>query len=111
MSHDIKKAGKIIDELITFLLKKGLNDVTVNVNYHKSKTVIILSFNDCNEDVKELLEETLTQERNFCMEEYGWELMGENDASGELNLVGMCVDEANFEQNGCTTQVTLIRNH
>ncbi len=111
MNHEFKKVGKIIDELTTFLLKNGVCDIDIKINYEKSQVKIIFKFKGCRKRQKDLLIETLTQERDFCMEEYGWELMGENDASGELNLLGMCLDDVVFEEEGDLLTVMLVRNH
>ncbi|MFV0424855.1 MAG: hypothetical protein ACK5K7_04755 [Bacilli bacterium] len=111
MNHFDKKIGKIIDELTTFLLKKKCNDIEIKVHKDTTNTQLTFQFQFNNSKILELLEETLSQERDECIEEYGWELLGENDCSGELNLVGMCMDSFDVEINDDIAKIFLTRKN
>ncbi len=110
MNHFDKKIGKIIDELTTFLLKKKCNDIKIEIHKTTEQTQLIFNFKFNDEKIITLLDDTLSQERDETLEEYGWELLGENDCSGELNLVGMCVDTFEADVNGNEATIYLTRN-
>lgn len=109
MNHEVKKMGKMIDELISFLLKKNLKHIKTSIDIEDEYTLITIEFDNLSAEVTSLLQETLSQERDASMEEYAWELMGESDASGELNLLGMCTDEFKMEQTDTKTKIYLKR--
>ncbi len=109
MNHFDKKIGKIIDELTTYLLKNKCNEIEIKVNKEAAVTQLVFKFNFSDYKIIELLEETLSQERDESTEEYAWELLGENDCSGELNLVGMCMDNFEVEIDGDSAIIYLTR--
>lgn len=112
MTNEIKKNGKIIDELVTYFLKKGHHQLRMDINYTKSQTIITIWLDHVAADELALIRECLSQGRDFAMEEYGWELMGESEVSAELNLVGMCIDEVEFDHVDDTiVAIKLIRRH
>lgn len=109
MNHFDKKIGKIIDELTTYLLKNKCNEIEIKVKKTDVITQLVFKFEFGDHKIIELLEETLSQERDESTEEYGWELLGENDCSGELNLIGMCMDNFEVELNGNNATIYLTR--
>ncbi len=109
MNHFDKKIGKVIDELTTFLLKKKCDDIEIKIKKHSDKVELVFGFTYTDEKIITLLEETLSQERDESLEEYGWELLGENDCSGELNLIGMCMDNFDVEITGSKALIVLTR--
>lgn len=109
MKHHDKKIGKIIDEFTMFLLKNKCNDVDINIHCDVQGDTIRFKFKLPDSNVLELLKETLTQERDESIEEYGWELLGENDCGSELNLIGMCLDKCDFEIEGDYATVIMSR--
>lgn len=109
MNHFDKKIGKVIDELTTHLLKKDCKDIKIEIHKTDELTKLSFNFNVRDKKMLELLEDTLGQERDETLEEYGWELMGENDCSGELNLVGMCMDTFDYKVDGDNVTVYLER--
>ncbi|MFV0499298.1 MAG: hypothetical protein ACK5NF_04605 [Bacilli bacterium] len=109
MNHFDKKIGKIIDELTTYLLKKNCNNIDISIKKSEEEVHLIFNFDFICSKLIDMLEETLSQERDESMEEYGWELLGENDCSGELNLIGMCIDDLNVEIDGNHARIELIR--
>ncbi len=111
MNHNIKKNSKIVDELTTFLLKNGCNKITIELDYEIKKSTIVVKVNNLSPDLIELLTQTCTQERDLSIEEYGWELLGENDFSAELNLIGMLIDEFNIKNKDKSSILTLTRYH
>ena len=98
MINEIKKNGKIIDELVTFFLKKKYHQLKMDLNYSQEKTIITIFLGKLTDREFDLIKECFSQKRDRAMEEYGWVLMGESEVSSELNLVGMCVDEFRMER-------------
>ena len=98
MINEIKKNGKIIDELVTFFLKKKYHQLKMDLNYSQEKTIITIFLGKLTDREFDLIKECFSQKRDPAMEEYGWVLMGESEVSAELNLVGMCVDEFRMER-------------
>ncbi len=111
MDHEFKKAGKIIDEIVTHLLRKGHRELNVDLKLNNNESIFTIKLERVDDDLLKLLDETLNQERDLSIEEYGWELMGESDFSSELNLVGMCLDEFRILKNDDYTEFMLIRNN
>lgn len=112
MKSEIKKNGKIIDELVTFLLKKKHHQLKLDINYTQEKTEIYIFLEHISQEERDLLEECFSQIRDYSIENYGWELMGESGDSAELNLVGMCIDKYRIEEDeNNTTMIYLEREH
>lgn len=109
MNHFDKKIGKVIDELTTYLLKKSCEDIEIKIKKEAKAIELIFSFSFPDPKILDILEETLSQERDESIEEYGWELLGENDCSGELNLIGMCMDNFEVEVVGNNATIHLTR--
>ncbi len=111
MRHHDKKIGKIIDELTTYLLRKNVKNISIEIKCFEHKDKIVFTFCDATDELLNILKETLTQERDEQLEEYGWELLGENDCSGELNLIGMLIDRCEFKSIGTKTEISLFRSN
>lgn len=107
MKHNDKKIGKIIDELTVYLLKKGIHNIDINIDYTMNAYKITFKVERLSEKMTELLDETLHQEHDESIEEYGWELLGENDCSCELNLIGICIDDCIIDHQGEYTIITM----
>ncbi|NBI05484.1 hypothetical protein [Senegalia massiliensis] len=111
MKHDIKKISKIIDELTTFCLIHGANNI--NMNVENSKEYFKISFYvDCL-DYKDKrvsrLERLLNVPRQTEMEEFYWELTGESDHDSELSIVGMMIDKVEFIHENESLKIILYR--
>ncbi len=109
MKHNDKKIGKIIDELTMFLLIHKCNDININVHTGSDYDKLTFKFIKPTDELVDLLVETLSQEREETIEEYGWELLGENDCSCSLNLIGMCLDSCEFKTEDDLTVIEMIR--
>lgn len=105
MKGEIKKTGKIIDELLTFFLFKEINTIDIKIQNFTDKVKIKFIVDKLTPDLKDLLDQTLNQSRDAQMEEYAWGLIGENEYAVELNLLGMCIDK--YEINEVSNQVVI----
>lgn len=110
MNREVKKTGKIVDELVTFLLLKQHNNIDIKINYESDGIHLKFKFDELNFEEDELLKNTLGQARDEQMEEYAWGLIGENDYACELNLLGMCIDNFKMiKQDDGSTIIEIYR--
>lgn len=111
MKHEIKKISKILDELVTFCFKHGTNKMDISVENSKDFFKVELHTDniDCDNKRVKLLKNLLNSPRQTEIEEYYWELAGENDHDTELSLVGIMVDEAEVVFEGTALTITLYR--
>lgn len=111
MKHEVKKISKILDELVTFCLLHGTNTMNIAIENHKDffKLQIQGDSIDCNDKRVKKLKNLLTSPRQTEIEEYYWELAGENDHDTELSLVGAMIDKAEIEFCEDNFAITLYR--
>lgn len=111
MKHEIKKVSKIVDELIEFCFSHSTEKVAVTLENKKDKFEIIAHCDniDCNDEKIERLRELLSVQRQNEIEEYYWQLAGEDEHNGEFCLVGMMVDEAAVDYKCPALTIKLIR--
>ena len=90
------KIIKIIDEILSVSFANQANEVDINVKVTGNQTRINFKGN-CKSVTKEKLteiEEMLNLEKQPELEQYYWELIGQNDYADELSIVGLMIDEA-----------------
>lgn len=111
MKHEMKKVSKIIDEMTTYGLKNGAEDIEIKIkntpDYFKLQFVfkkIHISASDYGELIK-----ALKVPRQMEIEEYCWELAGENDLDLGTNLIGTMTDEVKIEQEEDSLMIELFR--
>ncbi len=100
MKHINQRNIKIVTELMGYCYNHGSDNVHIDISKeHNSKKIIIFIRAQiptlCKEDL-ETLEKLLHAPRCHEMEEYYWNLTGDNDIDSELTLVGMMIDEAHI---------------
>ncbi len=111
MKHETKKICKIIDEMTTILLKEGSGLVELKINRLDDKTIISIVDHDTHFSQKEIDEmiECFNVQRQYEIEEYYWQLVGEVDNDSELTLIGVMVDSAEIYLNDGDLYIELIR--
>jgi hypothetical protein len=111
MRHEIKKISRIIDEIVTFFLKKGSDEITTTIKRLEGETriTIVVSNTSLDEVFIQQLNTIMNSQRQHEVEEYYWQLAGEVDNDTELTLVGVMVDEAQIEVVDGKLQILLIR--
>lgn len=103
MRHLRQRNIKIINELMNFLIKIGCENI--HLDYHMGNHNLYLDFHCLIESLDEKYIKTmktlLNVPRRHDMEEYYWELTGDDDLDTELSLVGMMIDEVSisYENN------------
>lgn len=99
MKHINQKNIKIIDELMFFAYKYGGSKIQINT--HKDTTAFYINFKteieNLPDDILEITSNLLLAPRCHEMEEYYWNLTGDDDTDCELMLVGMMTDEASLD--------------
>jgi hypothetical protein len=99
MQHEEKKITMIVNELLTLFLLNGASDVEVKVKKSKESTEINFVDKECNfsEDFVDKLRYNLNTQRQYEVEGYYWQLVGEYDNGEEIHLVGAMIDQAEVE--------------
>lgn len=110
MVNETKKIGKIIDEVVTYFLYRGHQDVKIDIKKDNQSTAITISMQKLPTDDIAEIRHQLEQKRDYAMEEYGWELMGECETASELMLVGLCINHVTIEEKDNQLLIQLIRN-
>ena len=74
----------------------GSENIHIDINKENEKVVIFIKakISSISKEDLELLERSLNAQRCHEMEEYYWNLTGDNESYSELTLVGMMIDEA-----------------
>ena len=111
MQHEIKKISRIVDELMTIMLKDNNKEIDIKVKKEPNQTIIeMIEYNTHfdNDDVDQM-REILKVQRQHEIEEYYWQLAGESDYDDELCLIGSMIDEGNVEIRDNNLYIELIR--
>ncbi len=111
MKHETKKICKIVDELTTLLLKEGSGLIEFKINRLSDRTVISIVDHHTHYSQKEVddMIECFNVQRQFEVEEYYWQLVGESDNDSELTIVGVMVDHADVKLENGDLHIDLIR--
>lgn len=96
MKHINQRNIKIVDELMSFCYKYGASKLEIEVDNKENKIVIIIKAHVkyFPQQTLELANTLLSAPRCREMEEYYWNLSGDDDTDTELTLIGMMTDEA-----------------
>lgn len=111
MNIEIKKVSKIVSELLNFCLNNSSKKVEICVEDKGDKFEIIFKTNStcCTDEEIKYIEELLNVTRESEIEEYYWQLTGEDYEDQEISLVGMMVDEATIKWEKPLIEIKLIR--
>lgn len=88
--HETLKNAKIVEEIFAYLLEKGCSKINVTLEIKETETVFTVVL-DYDEQLLKKLKKDIYCSREQELEEYGWELMGENECE-ELHTLGMLID-------------------
>lgn len=111
MQHEVKKITMIINELMTLMLLNGAEDIDVNIKRKGDTSEATLIHRDCqySEEFIEDIRYNLNSPRQSEVEGYYWQLVGEDESSDELHLVGAMLDEAEVEMQGNDLHIHIVR--
>ncbi len=113
MRHEVKKISRIVDELVTFFLRKDTDEVDVSIKRSTECTVIRMIVHGTHFDSEFVshLEDSLNIQRQQEVEEYYWQLAGETDCDTEMTLVGAMVDTAKIGEIDGNLCIEIIRKN
>lgn len=115
MRLEAKKIAQIVSEILTLFLINGAENIDIKVNTKTSTDgqcteIIIIQYEcDYEEDFIQKIEYNLKTQRQYEVEGYYWQLVGEDDSGDELHLVGAMVDEAKVTKKGKDLHIQLLR--
>lgn len=104
------KAIKLMNELTGFVLKRGGRKIDISFSVENDHIEIAVEAKIENlkkEDLEAL--EGLNTPRQSEVEDYYWELIGENDNYQELTLVGMIIDKAEYSYQDDLLEISLFK--
>lgn len=89
--HETLKNAKIVEEIFAYLLEKGCPKINVTLEITDTETAFTVVL-DYDEELMKEMKSDIYCCRDQELEEYGWELMGENECE-ELHTLGMLIDK------------------
>ncbi len=112
MQHEVKKITLIINELIAMMLINGAEEIDVNIKRVGDVSEIILVHRNCkySEDFIDKMRYNLKTQRQSEVEGYYWQLVGDDETSEELHLVGAMIDEAEVEKIENDLHIHILRH-
>ena len=113
MKHEKMRLVKMLDEILFFSLMHDSTEVDINIKIDKEKYII--EFEDNSKGISkktiEKMIELTNVEKQPEMEEYYWELTGQQEYDSEFTLVGLMSDKVDINydpEKGMS--LTLYRN-
>lgn len=106
--HDTLKNAKIAEDLFVYFLEKGFQKVSVSIDNKLSETVFTITLFEKNDPLLQTFQKQMYCNRDLTIEEYGWEVMIENDSEFELDHLGYQLDSylVSDTQDGYTIEFT-----
>lgn len=112
MKHEKMRIAKITDEIINFLYSIGAKEITINLKELDDEYQMLYK-----SDYENISKKKLDQMIHTCkrckkrneMEEFYWELLGEDDGTAELSLVRMMIDKITIDIEDDHLEMKLIR--
>lgn len=112
MQHEVKKVTLIMNELMNLMLRNGADNIDINIKRHGDISEVTLIQRQCKypEDMVESIRYDLNTQRQCEMEGYYWQLVGDDEPSEELHLVGAMIDEAVVEMRNNDLYIHITRS-
>ncbi|WP_373897173.1 hypothetical protein ACER0A_000385 [Haloimpatiens sp. FM7315] len=111
IKHTHEKNVKIITELMNFCYKHGGTNFHIDLSTEDKKICICIE-----SEIYDLKDETLESSKNLLncprcheVEQYYWNLTGNDISDNELSLVGMMIDKAEINYDNKTLKILVIR--
>ena len=109
MQNEVKKITRLVDEVTSLLMRSGSNDINVRIKRDSElSTITIIDYNSAypNDEISSL-NDILNIQRQ--VEEFYWELMGDDSHEDELFLVGSMVDKATVNKIDNDLHIVMYR--
>lgn len=109
MKFKTEKNLRIMNELVAFFYNLGCTDIHIDLSINSDMSYFLLIGNISNLKDTDFntLKESLCVPRQHEIEEYYWNLIGENETGSQISLVGMMIDKCtiSFENNILTLEI------
>ncbi len=111
MNHETKKIALIVDEVLTMLLVDGSEKINFDISIKNDRAEINIIQYDTryNDEYLEIIRNRLDAPRQHEIEEYYWQLTGENETEDELFIVGALIDESTLKKENGNLYINLVR--
>lgn len=111
MQHEVKKVTLIVNELVSLMLLNGAEEIDVNIKRTADNSEITLIHRDCQypDEFIEKMRYNLNTQRQSELEGYYWQLVGDDETSEELYLVGAMIDDARVEMQQNDLHIHIVR--
>ena len=103
MQNEVKKITRLVDEVTSLLMRSGSNDINVRIKRDSELSTITII------DEISSLNDVLNIQRQCEVEEFYWELMGDDSHEDELFLVGSMVDKATVNKIDKDLHIVMYR--
>ena len=107
--HEKMKSAKIAEDLFVYMLEKGFSKVSVTIETLENEIIFTISLHELNESFIEHFQNHLFCNRDVTLEEYGWEVMIEDDSEFELDHLGYQLDSCHIKIVDGMHQIILKR--
>ncbi len=96
--HEAKKDAKIIDEIVTYLIKHGFDNINIDIKRSKEISTITFKMKHTKqtEEMFTNIVEELNQHQEVEIEEFYWQLLGESDDEYNFSLLGTIVNKVRY---------------
>lgn len=112
MKHEKMRIAKITDEMVNYLYSIGAKDISIRLLEQDDQYNLTYK-SDYEEINQDKLDNLITVCKNCGktneIEEFYWELLGDNDSASELALVRMMIDEIEIDIEDDYIKLILIR--
>lgn len=107
--HNILKNAKIAEDLFVYFMEKGFQSVGVTITNKQNETVFEVKLLGTMENVIKTFKEQFYCNRDVTIEEYGWEVIVENDSDFELEHLGYQIDSYCVNKTDDGHTINLVR--
>lgn len=111
MKHLRQRNISLLSEFTSYLVNIGCDDI--HIDFSTKDNAITISFSTLNKNLTEKnitkLKTLLDTPRREDIEEYYWELNGNDNFYSELSLIGMMIDDCEVSYIDNILNVSLIR--
>jgi hypothetical protein len=109
--HETLKRAKIAEDLFVYFLEQGVTHVNIDIDIQSDRTVFTTTIQGSCDSLIQEIRENLYCKRDVSVEEYGWEVMVEEDSEFELDHIGYLIDSCDVSATSDGYRITLHRLH
>ena len=111
MKYEVQKISKITEEMLNFFFINYTDKINISIENADDAYIIVFQSDNVKCSEKRIMEinKLLNVQRQHEIEEYYWQLVGNDPGDEEYNLIGMMVDEAKVEFESPHLKIKLSR--